>query len=325
MLKTILTFIAIIAIFAGCSSKQYFEPEDTVGYYNAKQYSLSEDIKYINKDGATLSDLKIISKNGISNTSLPKGYRFLNISDNIILSANQSAQLLINKKVIQFKSNIVAATLKENLLALVYANNTLAIYDTTTEKFKYKEYQKTSAVNNTKIANPVFLDDIILFPTLDGNIVITSIKSYKLIKNINIDPNNEVNNIIFLKTIGDTMIAATSNKILSLGDGSFSIKDYNIKDIITNEQDIFIATLEGEVIKLDLSLAKIVSKKFKFSNIFALGFGTSLYALESQGYLIKLNENLTKATIYDFGFNEDEKTIIIGDTLYFEDSYIKLN
>ena len=114
-------------------------------------------------------------------------------------------------------------------------------------------------------------------------------------------------------------------KILSLGDGSFSIKDYNIKDIITNEQDIFIATLEGEVIKLDLSLAKVASKKFKFSNLFALGFGTSLYALESQGYLIKLNDNLTKASIYDFGFNEDEKTIIIGDTLYFEDSYIKLN
>ena len=327
MLKLYLNIITIIAIFTGCSSKQYFEPENTISSYGASIHSMPQYIRSLNKDGATLGDYRIINKDGISKFSLPNGYHFLNKIDQIVIASNRSGQLLLrNKKnILTFKKNVIAASLKGNLLALVFADNSIGVFDISTNKFKLKEYQEPSLVNDIRIANPIFLDDIILFPTLNGNLLIASNKTFKVIKTINIDPNSKINNVIFLSTIGNTMIAATSNKILSLGDDTFSLKDYNIKDIISHDQYIYVATLEGEILKLDLSLDKLVKKKFKFAKIHALGFGTQLYALESQDYLISLNDDFSEIKVYDFDFDETRKTIVIDDTLYFDDEYIELD
>ena len=327
MLKLLLNSTVILYILTGCSSKQYFEPNETSGSYNAQVSYLTEEITTFNQDGATLKDYKMIHSAGVSQHALPSGYEFINNSDNNILAASKNGQLLVGSKdnIINFKKNIVSASLKGNLLAVVFTDNSVAIYDTETKKIKFREYGKISLVNDSKTANPVFLDDIILFPTLNGNLIIASSKNFKLIKTINIDPDNQINNIIFLKTINNIMIAATPNKILSLGDGSFSIKDYSISNIISHEQNLYLSTIEGNIIKLDLLLEEISSKKFKFAKIHALGYGSGLYALESQGFLIKFNHDLTNNEIYDFNFDETLKVIAIDDMLYFDDMYIKLD
>ncbi len=327
MLKLFLNTAITLFILTGCSTKQYFEPEDTQGSYNAEERYMSEQIKTFNVDGATLEDYKIINKAGISKYSLPENYEFINKSDGRILAASKDGQLLIGNKenIIHFKKDVISAALKANLLALVFTDNSVALYDIKTKKFKFKEYGKASLINNIKIANPVFLDDIILFPSLNGNLIIASSITFKLIKTINIDPDNQINNVIFLKTIGNTMIAATSNKILSLGDGSFSIEDYSISNIISHDNYLYLSTIEGNVVKLNLLLEEISNQKFKFAKIYALGYGSSLYALESQGYLIKFSENLAQNQIYDFSFDEDSKVIAIDDMLYFDNNAIKLD
>jgi hypothetical protein len=129
---------------------------------------------------------------------------------------------------------------------------------------------------------------------------------------------------MFLKAINETMVASTTNKILSWGNGTFSIKDYTIKDIISHGKYIYIATLDGKIIKLDLSLNVIATKKLKFANIHSLGFGTKLYALESQGFLIEFNNDLTTTKIYKFDFDNTLKALSIDDILYFDNAYIKL-
>ena len=322
-MKILLSIITVVFIFSGCSTKQYFEPEDTSNN-NLSSKQMSEEIISLNSDGAILENFRVINKDGLTNYFLLEGYTFLNKSGNQILSADKFGNIMIDKKIINLKENIVAASIKKDLLALVFANNTIALYNLTDNKYTFKEKLKVSIINDVRIANPIFLKSTVIFPTLNGRVIFTSLNTSEILRNINLDPTDKVNNIIFLKTIGETLIASTSNKILSIFDGNFNIKEHRVKDIITNSNNIFIATLNGTIIKFDFSLNQKAIKKFKFANIFALGYGTSLYALESQDYLIKINDAFTKTTVYDFSFDESSKTIVIDNTLYFDDEYVKL-
>ena len=204
-------------------------------------------------------------------------------------------------------------------------DNSITLYDLDTKQILFKEYLKHSTVNNIKISNPIFLNTVILYPTLDGKIVVVSIESKDIIKTINIDPKSDVNNVIFLEELADALIASTSKKLFTLLDGKVSIKDMDIQNIILKENFIYVATLDGEIIKYDISLNKITSKKFKFAKINALAFGKYLYALESQGYLIRLSSDFKDVKVFDFSFDNKEKVIAIENKLYFEDKYIVLD
>jgi hypothetical protein len=326
LLKITLIIFILLTIFIGCSTKQYFEPKNISGSYNENKKDILSEIKTFNIDGATLKNYKFITFEGVSKNILPNGYKFLNKVDGKILASNKKGNLLIDTKnnILFFKQNIISASIRDNLLALVFEDNSFAIYDLENKKFKFKEYNKMSFVNNIKIANPIFLDDIVLFPSLDGKLIIANSITFKLIKTINIDPNNQINNVIYLTTIGDTMIVATSNKILTLGNGAFAIKSYAINNVVSDNKYIYISTIEGDLIKLNFSLDKLASKKFKFAKFHTLGIGKSLYALESQGYLIKIDKNFKSTIVYDFTFDNLLKVIAIDNMLYFNNLSIKL-
>ena len=325
-MRLIINIIFVFIFFIGCSSKQYFEPKQVISSYGSSSHIMPQQIKSLNKNGATLKDNRILTKDGVSKYKLPDGFRFINKIENVVIAVNNSKQLLLKNKqnIFTFDQNIIAGALKHNNLALIFEDNTVAVFDISSKKFKFKKHQKSSIINDHRIANPIFLDNIILFPTLNGNIVIVSDKTFTSIKTITIDPDNQINNVMFLKAINETMVASTTNKILSLGDGTFAVKDYTIKDIISHGKYIYVATLDGKIIKLDLSLNIIATKKLKFANIHSLGFGTKLYALESQGFLIEFNDDLTTTKVYEFDFDNTQKALSIDDTLYFDNDYIKL-
>ncbi len=324
-MKHLLVLTGLIFILAGCTGKKFYEPENTVGNYNnTTTVSLNGKIISINKDGATLDNGEIITKRGVSKFTIPKGYKFLNISDNVTISSNYKDKVLLDKKEIQVNGVVVAGTLKDNKLALLFSDNSIKIIDIETEKILLKEYYTHSYVNDTRITNPYFMSNLILFPTLDGKIIVVSNESNKVLKNIVVDANGQFNNIIFLDVINDTLVAATANKVISVGNGILNIKDYNIRDIIAHDKAIYIATIDGQIIKTDISLNIMDRKKFKYAKIYALAYGTSLYALESQGYLISISEDFKSETIYDFGFNNKRKVIALGDTIYYDDEYIIL-
>ncbi len=323
-MKHILLFVGLIFILAGCAGKEFYEPADTVGDYENNKASLSGDIISMNKDGATLDSGEIITKKGVSKFKIPEGYNFLNISDDVVISSNYKDTVLVDKKEIKVGGVVIAATLKENKLALLFSDNSIQLYDTNTEKTLLKEYFTHSYVNDTRIANPHFMSNIILFPTLDGKIVVVSNANNKVIKNIVVDADGQFNNIIFLDVIKDTLVAATANKVISVGDGILNIKDYNVRDIISVNDSIYIATIDGQVIKTDISLNIIDRKKYKYAKFYALAYGTSLYALESQGFLINISNDFKTETIYDFDFDNEQKVIAIDDTIYYDDEYMIL-
>ncbi len=323
-MKHLLLFTGLIFILVGCAGKEFYKPEDTIGDYESNKAFLSGDIISMNKDGATLDSGKIITKRGVSKFKIPKGYNFLNISDNVVISSNYKDSVLLDKKEIQIGGVVIAATLKENKLALLFSDNSIQLYDTNTNKILLKEYFTHSYVNDTRIANPHFMSNIILFPTLDGKIVVVSDANNKVIKNIVVDANGQFNNIIFLDVIEDTLVAATANKVISVGDGVLNIKDYSVRDIITHENNIYIATIDGQIIKTDISLNIIDRKKYKYAKFYALAYGTSLYALESQGFLINISNDFKQDAIYDFDFDNEQKVIALGDTIYYNDESIIL-
>lgn len=321
-MKYFLTLIVSMLIFTGCSSKKFFEPEDTAGGYDTNRASLEEKITSFNKTGATLDNGQIITKRGVSKFKLPEGFEFINMSGDTVISTNYQDTILLDKEELKFDTGVVAASLNNGLLALVFLDNSIAIYDMKTKKNILKEYYSKSLQNDTRIANPYFMSSLILFPTLDGKVVVVSKDSKKVIRNVVVDADGQFNNIIFLDVVDDTLIAASNNKVVSVGAGTLSVKEYQIRNIISKDKNIYISTVDGQIIKTDISLNILNRKKYQYAKFYALAYGTSLYALESQGFLINIDDDFKTDKIYDFSFNNEEKVIAIDDTIYYENDYI---
>lgn len=324
-----LSFLFVFALLiSGCSSKQYFEPENTHGDYPLSSIDMQNSIIDYNADGATLENYKLLSKEGITSSSIKEGFDFINNNDGIIIAANKGGALLIKDKnkveEFAFEKNVISASVKGDLIALSLIDNSILLYDKKLKKKYFKEYLTVSLVNDIKIANPIFLDSVILFPTLDGKVVVVDIAKKSIIKTMNIDPKGNINNIIFLSSIDDALIAATPTKLFSFVSGGVNIKDIDIKNVIVVDKNLIVSTLDGNILKIDKELKVLKSKKFKFAKFHALGAGTYIYALEENDYLISLNSDLDDIRIYDFSFDENEKAIILGDKLYFGDQSITL-
>ena len=317
-MKYILTSVLALFLFTACSGKKYYEPENTSTNIELNKESMSSSITSMNKIGATLENKKIITKAGISDYKLPEGFDFLNLTeDGRVISTNYIDRILIGKEEKIINDVIVAASLKDGKLALIYSNNTIELVDIKTSKTLFKEYLPLSLANDTRITNPYFMGNLILFPTLNGKVIIVSSINNESVKNISVDPDNEFNNIISLNVIESTqtLIVASPNKIVSISPKEILSKEYEIRDIIVNKEDVYLATIDGQIIKLTGNLEEVAKKKYKYAKIHALAFTDSLYAVESQGFLININDNFKDDTIYKFSFDNEKRLIAIDNKI----------
>ena len=326
-MKYILMTLSVLLFFTACSGKKYFEPEDTSSNIRLNDESIGSSIKSMNKIGATLEDNRIITNKGISQMKLPEGFEFLNTTDTgKIIATDYINKLLIGDEVKVLKDVVVAASVRDNKLAVVYSNNTVELMDMSTNKTLFKEYLTISLANDTRITNPYFMNELILFPTLNGRVLIVSTTNYEVIKNITVDPDSRFNNIISLNVIEDlqTLIIASPNKIVSISPKETIVKDYTLRDIIVVKDRIYIATVDGQIIKLNPSLEQLAKKKYKYAKFHAIAFTNSIYAVESQGYLINIAEDFSKDTVYKFSFNNEKRMINMGNKIYFDHNFITL-
>jgi hypothetical protein len=326
-MKYFLISLSAIILFAGCSGKKYFEPEDTSSNIELNKESISASIVSMNKIGATLDNNKVLTKNGISSFELPEGFEFLNTTeDGKIIATNYKNKILVGDQEKIVKDVVVAASLKNGKLALIYSNNTIELIDFNSNKTLFKEYLPISLANDTRITNPYFMGNLILFPTLNGKVIIVSATNNESVKNIAVDPDNEFNNIISLNVIESTqtLIVASPNKVVSISPKEVLSKEYDVRDIVINKENVYIATVDGHIIKLTANLEEVAKKKYKYAKIHTLAFTDSLYAVESQGFLINIKEDFSQDTIYNFSFDNEERMIGIGNKIYFDSKYITL-
>jgi len=321
----------LLILFAGCSSKSLYEPANVAGYVSFDG-SLPAKIVDVTRDGATLENGQIISKQkGLMSVRIPKDYRFLAYSDDKVISTSPTGNILIEdsdgKKLFEhdFKSMIASANLKDNLLAIVFANNKLEIFDIKNGTVLFEKKLDDISALDARIANPYFLGRLVVFPTLDGRLVIVSKNGFKVVKDIVVSTKPYFNNVIFLDVLDDKLVAATQNRVISISPTTVAFMDVGVKDIIFLGRRVFIFTKDGRIILTSSDLKSLKEKKYRFANFSTAIHGDFIYVIEKNGYLIAVDKDLITSNVYKLPTEIEELMFTTSDTLYYGDKYFKLN
>lgn len=321
-----LTLIALLALlFAGCSSRQYYKPSDVEGSWR--------DSKGVKEIVATTPSIALLSDNSLQvgsknlNVNINKDEHLVGYSDGWIILCTIDGRVRVvnvNDKIeasFDLKKTVASASIHDDFLAVLFANNEMALYSLSSKTLLLKEQGDKAIVVNSKIVPPLFKDDLVIYPTLDGKIVIVSVESKKKLRTIIVDGEKYFTNILFLDLIDGKMVAATANKMLSLSKNE-KRASYDVRSVIRDDKDIYIATKQGEIIKLDSDLNPIAKQKFSFAHILGLvATEGKIYAAEQNGYLLELPRDLSSYKVYKADIDEDgfvyiyDKKFHIGDEL----------
>ncbi len=293
MTKGVLTAgaLALVLALSGCSSKKSFEPENTQGYLEDRS---CEDIKDIGKYGATFEDNSYASFYGEG--ELPEGYKF--ISDDVQpIFADKHGNVLVGGEKITLQDRVISASLIDGKLCFITQSNRYGIFDMERKRMLFQNISQSVNSINIRAQKPVKVDDLIIFATLDGKLMVT--KDNEIIREITVTPEGQFNNIIYLDVINDTLIAATSSDILSIGAGMVNRLSKPVAKIVTGVDHIYILTKDGYVYKADEQLSIKIENYFKFANfVDAVLIQGNIYAIEKAGYMIQLNQELD-ARVYE--------------------------
>lgn len=332
-MKTLITLLSILLSFAllGCSGKSYYKPAKTFSASPATN-SYNGHIIDLSRNGATLERGQYIGREGLSGIVLEKGYRFLDESRSYLLTANPNGILkIIDKKsqktlrVVSLETPVVSASIRGGVVAYVLNNNTFGIYKIKSNKKVIESRSETTYAIDTRAASPLFIDNLIVMPMLDGKLIIVSLADTENAKVIYISNNSVFNNVIYLSRMGNTMVAATPKKLITLGSSGTNEYSANISEVAISSGKIYIFTKEGEIISLSSKLKEINRSKFKFAHYAAgTAFGDRVFGLDQQGSLIVSNTQLTKYRVYSLG-EVEAPVYIAGKRLYKDGKIIELS
>ncbi|MBN2825087.1 MAG: hypothetical protein JXQ76_07190 [Campylobacterales bacterium] len=320
-----------LAVLPSCNSKKYFEPEST-SQIRTQTLSLSSNIKFVNRDGATLNNGEYISKNGSGIVNLGKEYRYINESGNYILAANTTGNLKIiskatqkSKVVVGLQVPVVTASVSGDIVVYLLEDNSFGIYKISNNlKLWESKSERVFAIDN-RVANPIFVGGTIALPTLDGKLLMINPNNKDATRALYISAEKNFNNAIHLSKAGNRLIAASAHSVLVVEGGSEKRMRIKLSDIVVDNGAIYLFAKNGEIIKTDYNLNKVASIKFDYALYSVVGsYGGKLYALDYKGALIVLNSNLTKHKIYNFE-DVDAYTFISNNRLFKNKEVIKID
>ncbi len=328
-LSGIFTLLVLLA-FSGCSGKKYFEPEQTLSASSAISKHQGE-ATYLTRDGVTFDNHTYISKKSSGKFPLKDGEVYLSENNSYVLSTNQSGRLLLiskkSKKIskkIEFQTPIVSASIKNGLIVYLLQDNTFGIYKVSTDTKLVENKAQDAFAVDARIATPMFIDNLAVVPTLDGKLLIMDMNNPENAKVIYISSQSRLNNVIYLSRVGNLLVSATPNRVMTIGtaEGEFT---QGISEVAISKGFIYLFTKAGEIIKMDSSLKQVAYKKFKFAHFsVATAFGGKVYALDQQGSLIVIDSNLKKHRIYDVG-DVESFAFVSGRKIYKDNTIISLD
>lgn len=331
-MKHFYLFIITLIFFSACGTKrEYYQPTQTEQLPYSSQ-NVNGKIINFNNNIAQLSNNSFVDSMGnIINFKLDKNYHILNayLEEIIIADDNgnfkilnlQGEELFSHK----FNESVVSASIDGDDIALVLASNTL-VYANKNLGIRMLQNLGTSYAQDSRYANPYFLNTIIIYPMLNGKLAILNKNTLKVSKEILVSSEEFFNNIIYLHVKNDTMVAATAQKIIVVTPNRTLYLNENIKEVNTNDNEIFILTKDGRILKNDYNLRKIDEVKFQFA-LFSKStlYNNSLYIFEKTGYLIKLNTNLKDYIVYPLNEAVDEKSFMVNGKFFYQNKFLQLN
>lgn len=332
-LLNIALIVALGALLVSCSEKKYFTPAESkiLGEAGISE-RLKAPIVQSNRFGAVLEDGSLLLKDGIFPINLKDNFIFLNTAGNLILVANyeDNALFVLNtdgKELYKFPFDFmpISAALRDEILAVVLADNSIVLWDIRTNERLFSHKSAITYTINANNAAPIFNASSVIFPVFDGKIIIVNLDNLRIARTIALSSGESFNNIIFIHLENDNLIIATNKKLMTLvADKDFSY-DANIRDVAYVNGRIYVLTLEGEVVMLDLLLNELRKKKFQFATLSAIIAKDSIYTLESQGYLIKINPNDFMDSIYKLDIDEYKDSFYTNDVIYYDDKVLRFD
>lgn len=346
-MRTLLVALLLV-LLAGCSNKQYYKPEKTVNddpvcerpgrsgqevfgqtkaALNAEEAwppcrYLRDPLADSTAEGAVTEAGALITVRGKQPVMFPKESRFLGQSEPWLLFGAIDGNVTLvhttdanRTRSLALKKSVASASVQGETLAVLFANNDMALYSLRTGKPLYRAQGTEAVAVDHRIAQPHFLGPLVIFPTLDGKYVVVDSQSQEVLSSTIVSTETYFDNIFYFNVIGDTMVAATQNQLFALSDKERRAP-YHLRDVVFDAGGIWIATKEGEVIHLNPALQVLSKKKFPFAHFLGMIVGDKqLYLLENEGYLIVLDKGMTDPKVYRVEL--DEGAVFATDRAFF--------
>lgn len=332
MKQTLIAFSvgAAVLLFSGCSHKEVFKPENVKGEWRNAGH-LSSSIEQVSPFAALLENGNLLTADGEKKLGIPKEHRLVNVSGGWIITETPEGSLVFlpedgkgEKVSFDLKRGVAAVSVQDDVVAVLFANNEMALYSLESKKLLFKESSNAAVAVDARIANPFFLKELVLFLTLDGKIVIVNSQTKQVLRSVVVSSEEYFNNITYLNVIDNNLVASTGYGLLALSQKEAREK-YDIRNIAYTSEGIWITTKQGEVIALSPTLQFRAKKKFPFAHFVGISVQNDrVYVLEKEGYMIALTKNLLAYDIYDVDLNDDNKVFVGEGRFYFDDRYINI-
>lgn len=316
----------------GCSSKKHFEPQIISGEirFNGK---LSAAIQSVSREGAVLKDQTLLSfAQGITPLLVKKDYTFLTQNNNIFVLQKQCQEIMIiqadaahntpNIHTLPFDKCILSAAFKDNKLAMVLLDNTLVYYDVSKQKEIFSQKYPSVLAINSYLAAPKITSEYVIYPDLEGKILIYSIAQNKIIKDILIISDKFFNNVIYLYAKDKYILAATAKRVSAIIDDRSFKYDVDLRDVLFFNDKVYVLSIEGEILELDHTLKLLRKVRLPFAVLSGIVIkNDTLYTLESGGYLIALHLKDFTPLVYKNNLAKKKSLFYNQDTFFYDKVY----
>ncbi|CBG40158.1 hypothetical protein [Helicobacter mustelae] len=292
-----LLFIGIIAflIFEGCSQRKDFVPKKISGSVTFNKV-LPSELEWSSRNSVILKNGEVISKSGGTLLKLQKNSRLLNENDKyyMIMQDCQHIELIdkVTQKTKKFptRSCAFSANMKDHFLAFVLIDNSYGIYDINTGEMIFSDRGSSAIAVDSLNASPAFLDTLVVFPTLDGQISGVSLRTKKLERTIIVHSEKFFSNVIFLDAADSRIFAATPKRLITLVGGRQFDYEANIRDVKLYNGYLYVLTLEGKILQLDATMRVVNELSLPFAVLSGIVIEKNkLYTMERLGYLIEVD------------------------------------
>lgn len=327
-MKNILIACLFLLLLSGCSAKKHYKPEkidSEIGYSKTLKSKLAD----VARDGATYKNGQVITKyHGLLEVSIPEGFRLVNASEDalIITSGRGEMQILSNAGNLIYKKSfpeqLASASISSNLLAMVFADNTIMLYDVKEDRMIYKEPLARAVALDARLANPIFLNDLVVFATLDGRLLIMDSTKKVVLRDVAISDKELFNNVMFLQVIGNNLIAATSSKVIAIDPKAINHFDLDVRDILYEKNRIYVFTKSGHIVLLNEKLEKQKEIKFEYALFSAVFANEKLYAVEKRGYLLEIEKDLSSFKVVQMPDPIESSLFAYDKKIYFDNYFI---